>query len=158
MNSKKYSKILTIILILIIVAVIGLLGYLGYSYYNKNSVINGGSDYVDTFDQLIATENPIEETTESNTNTTPSDKVDEVEGGSAAGGTSSGTSGNKVTTYKGFEVLDKITIMYINRKVKNMPNSQEKILTDKYQVILNESFTGRMHGLHCGYQYMVEIS
>ena len=38
------------------------------------------------------------------------------------------------------EVLDKITIMYINRKVRNTPNESEKVLTDKYQIILNDSF------------------
>ena len=38
------------------------------------------------------------------------------------------------------EVLDKITIMYINRKVRNIPNDNEKLLTDKYQIILNDSF------------------
>ncbi len=38
------------------------------------------------------------------------------------------------------DVLDKITIMYINRKVRNNPNDNEKLLTDKYQIILNENF------------------
>lgn len=38
------------------------------------------------------------------------------------------------------EVLDNITIMYIKRKVNNMPNMSEKSLTDKYQIMLNETF------------------
>ena len=39
------------------------------------------------------------------------------------------------------EVLDKICIMYINRKVKGMINPNEKSLMDKYQIIINDSFT-----------------
>lgn len=39
------------------------------------------------------------------------------------------------------EVLDKISIMYINRKIKNVQNENEKILIDKYQIIINDSFT-----------------
>ena len=38
------------------------------------------------------------------------------------------------------DVLDKITIMYINRKVNENPNPNEKSLIDKYQIIINESF------------------
>jgi hypothetical protein len=39
------------------------------------------------------------------------------------------------------EVLDKICIMYINRKVRGMTNPSEKDLTDKYQIIINDTFT-----------------
>lgn len=39
------------------------------------------------------------------------------------------------------DVLDKITIMYINRKVHKNANPSEKMLTDKYQIIINETFT-----------------
>ena len=39
------------------------------------------------------------------------------------------------------DVLDKITIMYINRKVHKNVNPSEKMLTDKYQIIINETFT-----------------
>lgn len=39
------------------------------------------------------------------------------------------------------EVLDKICIMYSNRKVKNQVNTNEKSLIDKYQVIVNDLFT-----------------
>lgn len=39
------------------------------------------------------------------------------------------------------EVLDKICIMYINRKVKGIVNPNEKALTDKYQIIINDTFT-----------------
>ena len=39
------------------------------------------------------------------------------------------------------DVLDKITIMYINRKVHKNINPSEKMLTDKYQIIINETFT-----------------
>ena len=39
------------------------------------------------------------------------------------------------------EVLDKISIMYINRKVNGIFNQNEKSLMDKYQIIINDSFT-----------------
>ena len=39
------------------------------------------------------------------------------------------------------EVLDKLTIMYINRRVMNDVNPGEKSLLDKYQIMLNETFT-----------------
>lgn len=39
------------------------------------------------------------------------------------------------------EVLDKITLMYINRKVNNSVNPAEKSLIDKYQLLVNELFT-----------------
>ena len=39
------------------------------------------------------------------------------------------------------EVLDKITLMYINRKVNNNVNAAEKSLIDKYQLLVNELFT-----------------
>ncbi len=39
------------------------------------------------------------------------------------------------------EVLDSICAMYISRKVKNHPNAQEKLLIDKYQILINDSFS-----------------
>ena len=39
------------------------------------------------------------------------------------------------------EVLDKICIMYINRKVKGVTNPSEMALTDKYQIMVNDTFT-----------------
>ncbi len=39
------------------------------------------------------------------------------------------------------EVLDKLCIMYIQRKVMNKPNPNEKALLDKYQIIINDMFT-----------------
>ncbi len=39
------------------------------------------------------------------------------------------------------DVLDKLCLMYINRKVRNMPNPSEKVLLDKYQIMINDSFT-----------------
>lgn len=39
------------------------------------------------------------------------------------------------------DVLDKICLMYINRRVRNAPNDGEKMLMDKYQIIINDSFT-----------------
>ena len=39
------------------------------------------------------------------------------------------------------EVLDKLTIMYINRKVMNNTNPSEKSLLDKYQIMINETFS-----------------
>lgn len=39
------------------------------------------------------------------------------------------------------DVIDKLCIMYINRKVRNMPNPSEMDLLNKYQVLLNDSFT-----------------
>ncbi|MEE0699828.1 MAG: hypothetical protein U0M66_04505 [Bacilli bacterium] len=39
------------------------------------------------------------------------------------------------------DVIDKLCIMYINRRVRNMPNPSEMDLLNKYQVLLNDSFT-----------------
>lgn len=39
------------------------------------------------------------------------------------------------------DVIDKLCIMYINRRVRNMPNHSEMDLLNKYQVLLNDSFT-----------------
>lgn len=39
------------------------------------------------------------------------------------------------------DVLDKLCIMYINRKVHGITNKNEKDLLDKYQIILNDTFT-----------------
>lgn len=38
------------------------------------------------------------------------------------------------------DVLNKLCIMYINRKVKKIDNPNELILLEKYQIILNDSF------------------
>lgn len=38
------------------------------------------------------------------------------------------------------DVLDNIYNMYVLRKVKGISNSNEKILTDKFQILINESF------------------
>lgn len=38
------------------------------------------------------------------------------------------------------DVLDKICLMYINRKVRGMANPNEKSLIDKYQIIINDTF------------------
>lgn len=38
------------------------------------------------------------------------------------------------------EVLDKLCIMYMNRKVRGMVNPSEITLLDKYQIIINDSF------------------
>lgn len=39
------------------------------------------------------------------------------------------------------DVLDKLCILYIKRKVMNETNSNELVLLDKYQIILNDLFT-----------------
>lgn len=39
------------------------------------------------------------------------------------------------------DVIDKLCIMYVNRRVRNMPNPSEFDLLNKYQVLLNDSFT-----------------
>lgn len=39
------------------------------------------------------------------------------------------------------DVLDKLCIMYIQRRVMNRPNPSEKTLLDKYQIIVNDMFT-----------------
>ena len=38
------------------------------------------------------------------------------------------------------DVLDKLCIMYIQRRVMNKPNPNEKALLDKYQIIINDMF------------------
>lgn len=45
------------------------------------------------------------------------------------------------TTNLIIQVLDNLTLMYIQRKVMNKPNNKEKELLDKYQIIINDTFT-----------------
>ena len=49
--------------------------------------------------------------------------------------------GNDSNTNLILQVLDNLTIMYINRKVMSNPNPKEKEMLDKYQIIINDSFT-----------------
>ena len=114
MSEKKYSKLLTVILIIIIVAVIGLLGFLGYRYYRQHAAEQEASNYVDIFEDNIATETPTD--TEDSTN----NELNQVDVDK--------TAGSIATTYKGFEVIGTIEIPKTNLKYPILKKLSSKSL------------------------------
>jgi LPXTG-site transpeptidase (sortase) family protein len=127
MNGRRYSKILTVILIILIVAIIGLLGFLAFKYYEEKRTTNGASDYVDAFDQTIATETP--DTTETDTSGNNTDDNSEINPTTEDNNTtSSGSTSGKTTTYQGFEVLGTIEIPKTNVKYPILAKLSSKAL------------------------------
>lgn len=67
MFESKYSKILTIVLVIVIIAIVILLGFLTFDYITKFSTSKQASDFVETFQGNIVTEeNIIKENTIAN--------------------------------------------------------------------------------------------
>ncbi len=108
MFESKYSKVLTVILVVVIVAILGLLGFLGYDWYQKYFLENDAMAFVENYT------GDVEDTTEDNTNpeenTTATNPIDSIE----KTNTVSGSSGNKMPTYKGFNVVGTIEIPAIS--------------------------------------------
>ena len=110
MFESKYSKVLTVILIVVIVAILGLLGFLGYDWYNKYFVENDALAFVENYtndvDKDSADNNTVsDDNTEAATN--PIDSIERTN-------TVSGSSGNEMPTYKGFNVVGTIEIPAID--------------------------------------------
>ena len=107
MFESKYSKLLTVILIVVIVAILGLLGFLGYDWYNKYFVENDALAFVENYtndvDKEAADNNTVSDDNTTETATNPIDSIERTN-------TVSGSSGNEMPTYKGFNVVGTIEI------------------------------------------------
>ena len=108
MFESKYSKLLTVILIVVIIAILGLLGFLGYDWYQKYFLENDALAFVENYTEKA--EDTSEENTVSDDNTTATNPIDSIE----RNNTISGSSGNKMPTYKGFNVVGTIEIPAID--------------------------------------------
>ena len=109
MFESKYSKLLTVILVVVIVAILGLLGFLGYDWYQKYFLENDALAFVENYT------NDTDDTKDKNTtsegdNTTATNPLDSIE----RTNTVSGSSGNEMPTYKGFNVVGTIEIPAID--------------------------------------------
>lgn len=105
MFESKYSKVLTVILVIVIVAILGLLAFLGYDWYQKYFLENEALSFVENYTKDVEEE---ENTTDTNTSATnPIDNIEKTN-------TVSGTSGNEMPTYRGFNVVGTIEIPAIN--------------------------------------------
>ena len=111
MFESKYSKLLTVILIVVIVAILGLLGFLGYDWYNKYFVENDALEFVENYtndvDKEAADNNTVSDDNTTETATNPIDSIQRTN-------TVSGSSGNEMPTYKGFNVVGTIEIPAID--------------------------------------------
>lgn len=105
MFEGNYSKFLTIILIVIIIAILGLVGFLGYDFYKKFYIDKGAQDAINAFDNQVK-----ENTTKVENDTDEGDLVAPVINGTEQSNTSSGSSGTKKATYKGYTMAGKIEI------------------------------------------------
>ena len=107
MFESKYSKALTVILVIVILAILGLLAFLGYDWYQKYFLENDALAFVENYTN-DAKDNQEDENTTDNTNATnPIDSIEKTN-------TVSGTSGNEMPTYKGFNVVGTIEIPSID--------------------------------------------
>ena len=108
MFESKYSKLLTVILVVVIIAILGLLGFLGYDWYQKYFLENDALAFVDNYTEDVNDQN--DENTVSDDNTTATNPLDSIE----RTNTVSGSSGNQMPTYKGFNVVGTIEIPAID--------------------------------------------
>ena len=111
MFESKYSKVLTVILIVVIIAILGLLGFLGYDWYQKYYLENQASAFVENFTNDASGTKSSDTNTASDDNneavTNPIDSIDRTN-------TVSGSSGNEMPTFKGFNVVGTIEIPAID--------------------------------------------
>ncbi len=108
MFESKYSKVLTVILVIVIVAILGLLAFLGYDWYQKYFLENDALAFVENYTNEVKDETSEENTTDDNTTATnPIDTIEKTN-------TVSGSSGNSMPTYKGFNVVGTIEIPAID--------------------------------------------
>ena len=109
MFESKYSKVLTIILVIVIVAILGLLEFLGYDWYQKYFLENDALAFVENYTEGTD-DNTSNETNTTDENSNATNPIDSIE----RTNTVSGSSGNEMPTYKGFNVVGTIEIPAIN--------------------------------------------
>ena len=108
MFESKYSKLLTVILVVVIIAILGLLGFLGYDWYQKYFLENDALAFVENYTNEVDEKN--DNNTASDDNSTATNPIDGIE----KTNTVSGSSGNEMPTYKGFNVVGTIEIPAID--------------------------------------------
>ena len=109
MFESKYSKVLTIILVIVIVAILGLLAFLGYDWYQKYFLENDALAFVENYTEGTD-DNTSNETNTTDENSNATNPIDSIE----RTNTVSGSSGNEMPTYKGFNVVGTIEIPAID--------------------------------------------
>ncbi len=111
MFESKYSKVLTVILVVVIVAIIGLLAFLGYDWYQKYFLENEALAFVENYTKDASDDNSTEnQNTATDDNSTATNPIDSIN----RTNTVSGTSGNEMPTYRGFNVVGTIEIPAID--------------------------------------------
>ena len=111
MFESKYSKVLTVILIVVIIAILGLLGFLGYDWYQKYFLENDALAFVENYTNDNSGTDSSDKNTVSDDNTeAATNPIDSIE----RTNTVSGSSGNEMPTYKGFNVVGTIEIPAID--------------------------------------------
>ena len=110
MFESKYSKLLTVILVIVIIAILGLLGFLGYDWYQKYFLENDALAFVENYTDKVEDTNKENTVSDENTTGTATNPIDSIE----RNNTISGSSGNKMPTYKGFNVVGTIEIPAID--------------------------------------------
>lgn len=109
MFESKYSKLLTAILVVVIVAILVLLGFLGYDWYQKYFLENDALAFVENYTN-DADDHTSDSNNTSDDNSTATNPIDSIE----RTNTVSGSSGNQMPTYKGFNVVGTIEIPAID--------------------------------------------
>ena len=110
MFESKYSKLLTVILIVVIIAILGLLGFLGYDWYNKYFVETDALAFVENYTNEVDNDSADNNTVSEDNTGTATNPIDSIE----RTNTVSGSSGNEMPTYKGFNVVGTIEIPAID--------------------------------------------
>ncbi len=126
MKNSKYGKFLTVLLVIVIIGIVGLLGFLGYDVYKKYFVDKEARDFLEEFDNEVASGDGNSNPSEDANITNPLDGIEE----------SPNANGTKTFNYQGFPVSGKIEIPKTNVKYpiisKLSPAAIEKAVAIQY--------------------------
>ena len=116
MFESKYNKLLTIILVVVIVSIIGLLGFLGYNYFVESNSTQEAADFVDNYTgDEVATDSGIPSNQGTNsTSDNDNNPLDEIEGTSSSGNSTSTATSRVKKKYQGYTVAGTIKIPKTN--------------------------------------------
>ncbi len=144
MLNSKYSKVLTAILIIAILVIIGLLIFVGIDLYKAYKTDADADDFDSQFNGFIEnaaiSDNMLDDpniSIDNNSQATTNEIGDpniSVNTNTSSGG-SSGSSGSKQLTYKGYKVLGRIEIPKINIKYYLLEEYSPKALETSVVVI-----------------------
>ena len=117
-NNSKYANVLTIILVIAIISIVGILVIIGYNLYKKYYTDTGAIEAATEFEQSV--------TASSDANNIKTDLTG-IEG-TTTNTNSASSSGDKVTKYKGFDVVGTIQIPTIEVKYPILEKVTKKSL------------------------------